>query len=65
MKEALNAQKWLYCRNRPEMGPIRGIDSVIARAVVDANISAESPYGQFLRNVLHACTDDMAMHLPL
>eukprot|EP00972_Heterocapsa_arctica_P004896 724489-Heterocapsa_arctica.AAC.1 len=26
MAEALNAQKWLWPRNRDDMGPIRGID---------------------------------------
>eukprot|EP00972_Heterocapsa_arctica_P053630 7900275-Heterocapsa_arctica.AAC.1 len=46
------------------MGPIRGIDYVIARAAVDGGILADSPYRKFLANVLKACTSNMVRHLP-
>eukprot|EP00972_Heterocapsa_arctica_P005408 800788-Heterocapsa_arctica.AAC.1 len=57
--EALNAQKWIWPGDRSNMGPIRGIDYVIARAACHANISPDSPYGKFLSNVLEACEEDM------
>eukprot|EP00972_Heterocapsa_arctica_P088580 13062115-Heterocapsa_arctica.AAC.1 len=46
------------------MGPIRGVDYVIARAAADAGITPDSPYGKFLANVLLACAPDMVRHLP-
>eukprot|EP00972_Heterocapsa_arctica_P113641 16438283-Heterocapsa_arctica.AAC.1 len=48
---------------RTNIGPIRGIDYIVARAAVDAGITRDSPYGQFLGNALLACTPDMVRQL--
>eukprot|EP00972_Heterocapsa_arctica_P075226 11098632-Heterocapsa_arctica.AAC.1 len=65
-RDAHDAQKWLWYRAPPEdIEPMRGIDYVVSRAAIDADIAADSKYGMFLREFLHVCTDDMALHLPM